>query len=592
MSAVTPRLATLGVLLVAVLIFVWPLVVTNALPGGSDIIFAYHSAHGFSQALAEGVFYPRWIDNSNHQFGGPTFIFYSPLPYYAVALAHTITPDLPAAFRVVIFLVSFLSGWTLYLAARPISTRTGATLAAALYVLIPYHSLDLYDRFAFAEFCSFIWFPLIILGLRRVLLEKRHDAWPFLAACLTGLLFTHLVTAFMGIFVMGPYALFMAYRQRDWRGLAFVSLAAVVASLAAAVYLIPMMHQRPLVHLEWVVDAPYGDWRRNFVYRDEVAFGYKLALIKPWVDRVATSQVLLTVAAAALFFFGLRRQDSGAGSPGTAARLQAGSLLARDPVHQPVLQTEEGYALVLLGAWTFFLQIPLSSFIWATVPQLGTVQFPWRFGLFQGLITVLLVACAMGCIRTGPSAGILAGWRMAALLTLAAVPSLVVSLLLIHNPARPIIFDAVQAGRPAYLSRVMTEYLPRDMVGWKEFVEIALPDVPAAQLDGEGTVEVVSWTTHRRILKVKAPAEVRLALRTFYHPGWVMRLDQQPLPVDFENPMHVITAVIPAGEHTVEVEFTATGDRRLGAALSLVGLATIGVFAGYRGYQRFHRLRS
>jgi hypothetical protein len=163
---------------------------------------------------------------------------------------------------------------------------------------------------------------------------------------------------------------------------------------------------------------------------------------------------------------------------------------------------------------------------------------------------------------------------------------MVVSWLLIHNPARPIIFDAHQASLPAYMSRVMTEYLPRDMEGWEHFVDLSLPRAPDAQLDGEGTVEVVSWTTHRRVLQVKTPTAARLALRTFHHPGWVVHLDGEPIPVDADNPMHVISAIIPPGDHRVEVEFTATGDRRLGAALSLVGLATILAFSGYRGYRR------
>ncbi|MCZ6833908.1 MAG: 6-pyruvoyl-tetrahydropterin synthase-related protein, partial [Acidobacteria bacterium] len=356
-------LLVFAILLATVLILGWPLLTHDALPGGSDVVFAYHSAHGFSQALFEGVLYPRWVENSNNNFGGPTFIYYCPLPFYAVSLVSLITPDLVAAFRLALLLVALLSGWTLYLAARPITTRAGATLAAALYVLLPYHVLDLYDRFAFAEYCAFIWFPLIILGLRRIIAEGRREAWPALAAALTGLLFTHLVTAYMGILVLGPYALYLGWRRRDWRGLATVTLAASLALMAAAIYLIPMIHQRPEVHLDWVVDAPYGDWRRNFVYRDEVAFGFKRAPIKPWVNRVTTTQGILALAAGVLFVSGRRRRRDV--TPGTG--------------------TLDGEAMVMLAFWTVFLQIPASAFLWRLIPELGTVQFPWRFGLFQGL---------------------------------------------------------------------------------------------------------------------------------------------------------------------------------------------------------------
>jgi len=568
------RLMVFAILAATVLAMGWPLLATNALPAGSDVVFAYHSAHGFRQALAEGVLYPRWVANSNNFFGGPTFIYYCPLPYYAVSAASLITPDLVAAFRLVLLLVSLLSGWTLYLAARPITTRAGAILAAALYILLPYHVLDLYDRFAFAEFCSFIWFPLIILGLRRILAEGRRDAWPALAAALTGLLFTHLVTAYMGILVLGPYALYLAVRRREWRGLATVIGAAAVALMAAAIYLIPMIHQRPEVHLEWVVDAPYGNWRRNFVYRDEVAFGYTPAPIKPWVNDIATTQGILAAAAAFLFVAGWRRRRTAAPAPATL----------------------DGEAMLMLALWTFFLQIPASAVVWRLIPELGTVQFPWRFGLFQGLAAVFLgaVACRpAGRREPAPRRGSeesrsrrRPAWVAPLVLFLASTPALWVSLRLVHHPLRPVNFDTTLATQPFYLSRVMTEYLPREMQGWREFVDLQVGEVPRARVEGPGQVRITSWQTHCRRLTVTATAPVRLALRTFYHPGWTARVDDEPVPVLADNPRHVITLSVPAGTHEVEVRFTATPDRWLGRAMSVLGLATILVFAARRRFAR------
>ncbi|MCZ6746979.1 MAG: 6-pyruvoyl-tetrahydropterin synthase-related protein [Acidobacteria bacterium] len=560
-------LLVFAILLATVLILGWPLLTHDALPSGSDVVFAYHSAHGFSQALFEGVLYPRWVENSNNNFGGPTFIYYCPLPFYAVSLVSLITPDLVAAFRLALLLVALLSGWTLYLAARPITTRAGATLAAALYVLLPYHVLDLYDRFAFAEYCAFIWFPLIILGLRRIIAEGRREAWPALAAALTGLLFTHLVTAYMGILVLGPYALYLGWRRRDWRGLATVTLAASLALMAAAIYLIPMIHQRPEVHLDWVVDAPYGDWRRNFVYRDEVAFGFKRAPIKPWVNRVTTTQGILALAAGVLFVSGRRRR--------------------RDVT--PGAGTLDGEAMLTLAFWTVFLQIPASAFLWRLIPELGTVQFPWRFGLFQGLTAVMLVAVACSVAgkpdsapETEPDAGPRwrrPPWLAAVVLFLASIPALAVSLQLIQHPARPVNFDTTLAARQVYLSRVMDEYLPRKMKGWRAFVDKPVTGMPRAQLEGPGQVRITSWQTHRRRLTVTAQAPVRLVLRTFHHPGWAAWVDGEPAPVLADNPLHLITVAVPAGSHEVEVRFTATPDRVLGRALSFLGVATIAAFA-------------
>ena len=175
-------------------------------------------------------------------------------------------------------------------------------------------------------------------------------------------------------------------------------------------------------------------------------------------------------------------------------------------------------------------------------------------------------------------------WLAPLVLFLAAIPALAVSLRLVHHPARPVNFDSSLAAEPFYISRVMTEYLPREMEGWREFVDRQITNVPRAQIEGPGQVEVTSWQTHRRRFDVTAQAPVRLVLRTFHHPGWTAWMDGEPAPVLADNPLHVITVAVPAGSHEVEVRFTATPDRVLGRVLSLMGLATIAAFAVRRRF--------
>jgi hypothetical protein len=174
------------------------------------------------------------------------------------------------------------------------------------------------------------------------------------------------------------------------------------------------------------------------------------------------------------------------------------------------------------------------------------------------------------------------------LLFLASAPALAVSLQLIHHPSRPVNFDTTLAARQYYLSRVMTEYLPRDMEGWRDFVDQPVTDAPRVQVRGPGEVRTTSWQTHYRRFELSAPAPTRLVLRTFHHPGWAAWVDGAPAPILADNPLHVITVAVPAGNHAVEVRFTATPDRVLGRVLSVLGLATISVFAIRH---RFARLR-
>jgi hypothetical protein len=585
-------------ILAAALLFGLPILLNGALPFGSDLGFASHSAYGFTKAIGEGVLYPRWVDNSNRQYGGPTFIYYSPLPYFAVAAAHFLTGDLIDAFRLVLLLAALFSGMTFYLSARSLAGGLGAAAGAVFYVLAPYHALDLYDRFAFAETMSFIWFPLLFLFCRRLLAVRSAPAWFGLALSYAGLLLTHLVTAYMVLFVLVPYALVAVARRRRWHRLLPVAGAGAAALLCAAVYLVPMLSQREDVHMDWVVQAPYGDWRRNFVYRDEVAHGYAPAYIKPHVNRVATTQLILTAAAGGMLFLRFpdrRRQD------GTSAHR---------PAHGP---DWEGRAQLGLALWAFFLQISLSTPVWALVPELGTIQFPWRFGLFQALAGAFLVACALAPARAAPEVASRQGrerrgrkgervgaggavsllrarpvWAVL-LLALAAAPALVVSLGLMSRPDRPYIFDNETLHSPQVMYRVMTEYLPRGMVRWKEFVDTPARAVAPAGLEGPGTVQVLEWTTHSRLIQVDTPVADKLFVRTFAHPGWRAWINGEEAAIDSDNAMRAISLHLAPGRHRVRIAFTATADRRAGAAISTVSLATMVVCAGVLHLRRRRR---
>ena len=55
------------------------------------------------------------------------------------------------------------------------SKETG-TLAAILYMLMPYHLNDMYIRNALGEFLSYIFIPLVFLGLYKIF-QKEKGGW-------------------------------------------------------------------------------------------------------------------------------------------------------------------------------------------------------------------------------------------------------------------------------------------------------------------------------------------------------------------------------------------------------------------------------
>jgi 6-pyruvoyl-tetrahydropterin synthase-like protein len=543
-------------LVAAAVVFCLPLFGRAGLPFGSDLGFASQSAHGFLQALREGVAYPRWVDVCNRGFGSPTFIFYPPLAYYLTAFMSLFTADVVGAMRAALVVGTLLSGLSFYLSARPGLSSPAAAAGAILYTLLPYRSLDVYDRFAFAEVIAFIWFPPLFACTRRLIEGRSRPAWFGLSLCYAGLIATHLVTAFMLPFALVPYAVLLAARGGRWRRLAPVAGALALALGLTGIYFVPMLAQRGLVHMDWVVQASYGDWRRNFVYRNEVAFGFTPAPIKPWVAYTAGSQALLAAGAAgAILFFFIRRHAPRPTGDGAAPRIA---------VHE---------ALSHLGvaAWCLFLQVPWSAPIWRMTPELGTVQFPWRFGPFQGLAGCFLVGSAFDPRLRPPSRRATA--ILACVLAALSLPALAASHRFTLN--REFMFDEEQARRGDTISRVMFEYIPRGVESWQRFEEIPYAENARAALEPPGAVEVVEWTTHGRRLRIDSAVPALLRVRTFAYPGWEARLDGVAAPIEADNRLLAATIRVPAGRHDVEMRFGSTTDRRLGAGVSLLSIATM-----------------
>ena len=162
---------------------------------GHDLFHHLLSGHYFARQLWQGELYPRWLMAMNGGFGSPTFFFYPPLPYYVSALfagpgAHpqqAIYPLLGSA-----TLALLLSGVFAYLWRRATTPPGRALAASLLYLALPYHvAMDLYARFALAEFWAFAWAPLILLG-QDLAHRGRPQGLPLLILGLALLAFSHL----------------------------------------------------------------------------------------------------------------------------------------------------------------------------------------------------------------------------------------------------------------------------------------------------------------------------------------------------------------------------------------------------------------
>lgn len=557
-----PPALSWAIVVAAGLLFAWPLLVRANLFWGSDESFHIAAATGMRDGLADGHLYPRWVSNLTLGLGGPVFLFYPPLPYYAVSLASLFATSILEGMRVWIVAAALLSGISFHLAVRRWTSELGAALGAVLYVLLPYHALDLYDRFALAEYSAFVWTPLVFRFAVSLVDEFHWRDWFGLVLSSAALLVTHVLTAFMALFALGPFLGLLLVRSRRARAMAPLAAAGAAAVALVAVFLLPMLIERDWVHMDWTLDAPFADWRRNFVYRDEAALGFTPDRIGPSVDRIATSQLVVTAVAGLVLLarHGVRRS------------------FARGPLDAAAL----GWASVGIGLWCWLLQTAATTPLYAYVPELETIQFPWRFSAFQ-----LFGASFAAAFALAPPKGEGPAWApcralrarpalAAAVLLLAAAPGFAHTIELWED--REWVMDESLASQPRVLSRVMLEYVPQDVAVWKQLLSVR--QLPArVVLSPGGQAHVEAWQSHARRIRVKTEDPARLGIRTFAYPGWKARLDGEPVETKAHPRTGALMVLVPPGDHVVTFAFESLPHRTMAAlasaatALGLAGLA-------------------
>jgi len=535
----------------AVFVACAPILLHPALPIGSDIYATIHYIEGFTKALSEGDWYPRWTDRTNQDLGGPSFVIFPPFFYYTAAAGVALAGSIIGGTKLAILIVMLLCGISFHLLARDwVGRGLPAAAATILYLWLPYHILDVYQRFAMSESTAFVFFPLILLFSRRLLDGRGGSDFAGLSLSYAGLAWTHLVSAL-------PFSLFLGvWLLWETKG-RLRSLARPLAALACGIGLsapvvLPAMIETSYINIQWVREAPNADYRNNFIFRDDPipGLGFKDP-VKPPVLKSAHSQLALAGLAA---FVALA--------------------LAGDDARRRRLVI----AMAAACGGAYFLQLEISTPVWKIVPQLPTVQFPWRLQAIMVVTAAILAGFALDALRArhaspapgrggGPLAPILLGVVVAVNLLLAAQNAFL----------KPYVFDEPQCTRPGVVDWPDPTLTPIQYVNYREFKMVHLEFPRAAFTKGSGEVLVSEWLSSRRKLRVTGTTGGTVLVRSFWFPGWTGWIDGAPLPLRPAPPYGAVEFDVPPGDHEVEMRLLQTPLRR-GAAFT--GLAFLALTAG------------
>ncbi|MFR5190056.1 MAG: 6-pyruvoyl-tetrahydropterin synthase-related protein [Clostridia bacterium] len=151
---------------------------------------------GTKQSIQEGQTFPVIMSNFCNGFGYSWNLFYSPLTAFGPLLLQWFGISFTTCLKWFMLLITMLTGLAMYQMVKEISKNNlVAILGAVLYILAPYRLTDMYIRYALAELVSFLFLPIIFLGMYRLFYRTKKKDY-LLAVGTIGLLLTHTVIAF------------------------------------------------------------------------------------------------------------------------------------------------------------------------------------------------------------------------------------------------------------------------------------------------------------------------------------------------------------------------------------------------------------
>jgi hypothetical protein len=518
-----------------------------------DLPFHLKWSKHFAEQVWDGDLYPRWLQDMNAGLGSPTFFFYAPVPYYFSSLLHPLFANDPQSWHqlgwsVAIALVA--SGFTAYLWLKSFTDRTTALMGSILYMALPYHlGVNLYWRFALAEYWALVWLPLILYFSRKLIHQLRFN-FVGTAVSFALLIMTHLPTLVMFATVPVVYVFVLANQAQRWKALLRLVLAMLLGIGLAAIYWFPAMTTQEFISMNAILEKGYF-YGNNFLFSRQASLYHNGNF---WIYLEVLVVSMLGLAGCAFIFM--------------RGRL-------------PTALNREGNFWFSVAAITFLLMLPISKLIWDVLPPLQRIQFPWRLNTVLLIAVTALLTLAIYTLRHS------IGTQRKAILTIGLV--LTISLLL----SNIIVVKQRLKPRPNYdvaaaLAMSMEEafeYRPRwvapDVFQAETLQKISQRFSQLWMAEGQGSASILQWQPRQIVLQSNFPDDTWLTLKQFYYSGWQAELAEtsRELPVRPSQREGLLQVELPGGNQTVKLRLTAGLEERIGQILSAIAVLLAGLLS-------------
>ena len=489
-------------------IFIW------GIPVGPDLNNHYRFAVEFHDSIRGGNLYPGWLGASNFGYGDPRLRFYPPGLYYVLSAARALTGWYSATI-LTFCLLSIVGGLGVSFWSRSLCSTRNAMWAGIIYTIAPYHLNQIYRSSMLAEYAACSVLPFAFAFVDRVCRKGKAADIAGLSVAFALLILLNLPLTLIGSLSLVVYGVLRIKRELFRQTLMKLALASLTALAATAFFWSTVLAELPWIKGNTVDPNIYYDYRVNFLFSPSNLTNYGA-----WYTNLLG---LVTIAFLLPALILVRR-----------------ALFAK--------RSDKAFrAVFLMALISLLMATEVSRPVWAIVPKLHEVQFPWRWlGITSMFGSILLAASIPKWAERLRSS-----FRPR---DLAVGVALALSVFFI---AYQVVWDAEYLQGQEFYSKFPNARGAPSFKYWLPVWAKDLAHVQKMTSDVEADSRVVtvnSWEPERRTFQVGSGPATEARVRTYYYPLWTATSQGKPLGVrPADDGALLIT--IPPGETDVELRF-------------------------------------
>lgn len=481
------------------------LVYFKGVPVGADLLNHYRFALPFYDGLAQGNFLPGWLAESNNGFGDPRFRFYPPFLYYLLCLGKFLTGDWYYATILVFTFFSIVGTLGVYLWTRNSLSNRTAILAAFIFAIIPYHLTQFFQASLLAEFAATAFLPFGFLFVERIsangLNNKSNLLFSIagLAAVFSLIIVTHIPTTVVASLSLGLFALLLTDWKSNKKSLIFCLLGILLGLISSSWFWFRMISELDWIQAGAAVSSAYYDYQNNFLLSP-----FSQTNLNTWFGNLL---LILTI--------GYLLPSINLWKSIFSRKLLKDDFLPNLNLSEDSQMLKRKlFAVLMIVFFSIFMTTDLSRPLWAIIPKLKDIQFPYRWLLVTSVAVCPILAVSLltwgKYIKTN-------GFRplhIVLLLIFVISAGYTIAELVIESDFldRNEFNEQIEKSRGA---RSFNDWLPKNSKELKDLLPLN-----GAINAGNREVSVINLSAEKRTFSIGAGNEISARVRTYNYPLW------------------------------------------------------------------------